>query len=238
MERAPRLPMRQQTPLRETRLPAFGASSRERLLQAAKRLFAAKGYEDTSTSAIARTAGTSESQLVKHFGGKEGLLEAIFDEAWQRMNRSARQALQNSGAPSDKLMILTGFIMTALERDPELKLLLLLEGRRVRKGGQWVSLAQGFLDFVRLVDEVLSDIRRAGQLRSGLRPQCVRSALMGMLEGMIRDQLLARRAGYPAQFNSKEIRRVFNTAIASFVGSKPSIRSTRRPVVELAPALR
>jgi AcrR family transcriptional regulator len=219
------LRMREQTPLREDRLPTFAASSRERMLQAAKRLFAARGFDDTSTAAIARAAGTSESQLVKHFGGKDGLLEAIFDEAWQKMNWSARQTLQKIGTPSDKLMILTGLIMTTLERDPELKLLLLLEGRRVRKGGEWVSLSQGFLDFVRLVDEILDGMRRAGQLRSGLRPQCVRSALMGMLEGLMRDQLLARRADYPAQYNSKEIRRVFYTAMASFVGANPAFVS-------------
>ena len=35
-------------------------SSHDRILQAAKRLFAQQGYENTSTVAIARDAGTSE----------------------------------------------------------------------------------------------------------------------------------------------------------------------------------
>ncbi|MGZ4834111.1 MAG: TetR/AcrR family transcriptional regulator, partial [Terriglobales bacterium] len=51
-----------------------GSSSRERILHAAKQLFSSRGYENTSTVAIARLAGTSESQLMKHFGSKEGLL--------------------------------------------------------------------------------------------------------------------------------------------------------------------
>jgi AcrR family transcriptional regulator len=54
-------------------------SSHDRILLAAKRLFAENGYENTSTVAIARDAGTSESQLMKHFGSKQGLLVAIFD---------------------------------------------------------------------------------------------------------------------------------------------------------------
>ena len=44
------------------------------------------GYENTSTVAIAREAGTSESQLMKHFGSKQGLLVAIFDRGWASMS--------------------------------------------------------------------------------------------------------------------------------------------------------
>ena len=51
-----------------------------------------------TTSAIARMAGTSESQLIKHFGSKEGLLEAIYDEAWQRLN----PGMQRVNLPNDK----------------------------------------------------------------------------------------------------------------------------------------
>ena len=52
-------------------------SSHDRILLAGKHLFAQNGFENTSTVAIAREAGTSESQLMKHFGSKQGLLIAI-----------------------------------------------------------------------------------------------------------------------------------------------------------------
>ena len=52
-------------------------TSRSRLLNAGKSLFARNGYEQTSTAAIAREAGSSESQLIRYFGGKAGLLEDL-----------------------------------------------------------------------------------------------------------------------------------------------------------------
>ena len=55
------------------------ASSRDRLREAAKTLFAECGYEDTTTAAICHLAGTSQSQLIKHFIDKQGTLEAIFE---------------------------------------------------------------------------------------------------------------------------------------------------------------
>src|SRR4051812_34773053 len=58
-------------------------SARDRILKTAKQLFAKQGYDHTSTVAIARAAGTSESQVMKHFGSKEGLLEEIFNAGWE-----------------------------------------------------------------------------------------------------------------------------------------------------------
>src|SRR5579859_7162581 len=74
----------------------------QRILQAGKALFATRGYEKASTVAIARLAGTSESQLMKHFGSKEGLLEAIFDTSWERLSTHFA-ALQNMKSPREKL---------------------------------------------------------------------------------------------------------------------------------------
>src|SRR5437667_10941611 len=119
-------------------------SSHERILEAAKRMFAANGYENTSTVAIARAAGTSESQLMKHFGSKEGLLEAIFDGGWGELSYIFR-AIQDLDSPAEKLGALLDLTLKALENDRELKELMLLEGRRVRKEGNLVMLTRGFL---------------------------------------------------------------------------------------------
>src|ERR1700746_3636430 len=91
-------------------------SSHDRILMAAKQLFASRGYENTSTVAIARMAGTSESQLMKHFGSKEGLLEAIFDQGWERMPSMLR-AIHDLPTPPDKLQGLLDLVLNGLERD-------------------------------------------------------------------------------------------------------------------------
>lgn len=204
---------------RRAEAPPAAASSHDRILQAAKSLFASKGYENTSTVAIARLAGTSESQLMKHFDSKEGLLEAIFEQAWQKMNWGVRQAIQGLPSPTDKLSALVGVMITALEKDRDLKLLMLLEGRRIRKEGHMVLLTQGYQEFVRLLDGVLRKMRAARQLRSDVHLEGIRSALMGSFEGLMRDQLLGKLVGYPAHYSSKELRGIFNVVLASFTAS-------------------
>ncbi len=51
------------------------------ILWAAARLFAAKGVAQTSTREVAAAASTTERTLFKHFGSKEGLLQAVIAEA-------------------------------------------------------------------------------------------------------------------------------------------------------------
>jgi AcrR family transcriptional regulator len=199
--------------------PAAAVSSRDRILQAAKHLFATRGYENTSTVAIARMAGTSESQLMKHFGSKEGVLEAIFDHGWQAMS-AGLPAVQQLPTPMQKMRALIDIVLAGLEHDEELRELLLLEGRRIRKEGNMVLLTSGFMQFVSMIDSILVEMRSSGQLDPDLNLHAIRSALIGIFEGLLRDQLLARRVGYPANYSGEELRRIFDVVLPSLAGGR------------------
>ena len=192
------------------------ASSHDRILQAAKQLFAERGYENTSTVNIARLAGTSESQLMKHFGSKEGLLEAIFEKGWDEMAFYFR-AIEELPTPVERLHALLDLVINALERDGQLKELMLLEGRRVRKEGRMVMMTNGYLRFAKVLDNILTQMQASGILKPDLDPHALRSGLTGAFEGMMRDQVLAQRMGYPATYGVKEMRRVFDAMIAAAV---------------------
>jgi AcrR family transcriptional regulator len=199
-------------------------SAHERILEAAKGLFARRGYENTSTVAIARLAGTSESQLMKHFGSKDGVVEAIFNLGWQSILANVRVAITGATAPREKLRRLVDRVLAEIEKDPDLKLLLMLEGRRIRRNLPQILLAPGFLEFVRLLDDVLKQMRAAGELRRDMNIEAVRSAMMGAVEGLIRDRLLGQRMAYPAHYSEKQVRQV----IAAMLDSFAAPRSRRR----------
>jgi AcrR family transcriptional regulator len=200
----------------------------ERILNAAKTLFAESGFENTSTMSIARLAQTSESQIVKHFGTKEGLLEAIFEDGWKHIGQ-AFGAIEYLPSPSSKLQGLVGLILTKLEEDAQLKQLFLFEGRRIRREGRMVLMTQGFLQLVRTADRLLKEMRDLGQLRSDLHLEGIRSALIGMLEGLLRDKMLASRIPYSASFNAEDIRKLFLHVLNSFstVPEQPEISHSK-----------
>jgi AcrR family transcriptional regulator len=53
---------------------------RERLLEAARSLFAERGYAATTTAQLAREAGVAEGTVFHHFPSKRALLEAVAGE--------------------------------------------------------------------------------------------------------------------------------------------------------------
>ncbi|HJV36470.1 TetR/AcrR family transcriptional regulator [Geomonas sp.] len=67
---------------------------RAQLIAAATPLFARRGVNGVSTRELARAAGVNSSMISYHFGGKEGLYEAVLREVFSGMLEVAELAAQ------------------------------------------------------------------------------------------------------------------------------------------------
>lgn len=81
--------------------PAATQPAREQIVRAALQMFGSAGIESTSLRQIAREAGVSPALVVHHFGGKDGLVEAV-DQAALREFAQAYSAGE-LGVGSDPL---------------------------------------------------------------------------------------------------------------------------------------
>lgn len=192
-------------------------SSRERILLAAKHLFARNGYENTSTVAIARNAGTSESQLMKHFGSKQGLLASILDRGWAAIIRRV-QALEGDAHLADRLLAMLETIVIEMENDHELKELMTLEAHRVRKDSRDVLLSRGYRQFAELFDGLLSEMRSQGQIRPDVNLEAVRAGFIGMVESLLRDQVIAHRSDLRASYRFDDVRHLLQVMVPALGG--------------------
>src|SRR5512133_3951950 len=198
-----------------TETAATRTSSRDRILDAAIHLFAYKGYENTSTLSIARTAGTSETQLVKNFTNKEGLLEAACDEVVTTIAAIVPE-VQHLSSPREKLREFFNRALRLLDDKPELKMILLLDLRRVRrKVGGTVLIPPAAAGFLNLIDGILEEARVAGQLKPGLRPQLIRSAVFGAVGELLRDPLAAEDS-VTGSVTTEEVRQVLDQLLSCF----------------------
>ncbi len=194
-------------------------SSRDRLLASGKMLFGKQGYEQTSTSAIAREAGTSESQLVRYFAGKSGLLEAIFNEAWAGLNDEITRHTTEAEHGRDAIVRVLTLIMETFGRDHDIAFLFLFEGRRVR--GNTLALSKGFLRFYDLLHQLVERGQRDGSFRNDVSKNVIASALLGAAEGMIRDRMIAERNSEPAGYEEAAIRKTFVSMVNALGQPEP-----------------
>ena len=190
-------------------------SVHERLLLSGKKLFATNGFENTTTSAIARDSGTSESQLIKYFQSKEGLLRAIFEDGWGRL-AFVFTAASISKSPEESLRVIFELIVKALHQDPELRDLMLFEGRRIRSKSSNVLLTDGYFKLVKAVEAQAALVLENSSLKDKVSPRAAASALIGMLESMLRDQAIAERSTGKSIPSPDEIRVMFYALIQSW----------------------
>ena len=189
------------------------SATADRLLVAAKELFAQSGYEHTSTAAIARRAGTSESQLMRHFGGKRGLLNAIFDSGWAALNAQIARRLAKTPDPIAAIEMVLATIIEGLQKDQDLAYLLLFEGRRIREPGLKLDLSHGYQEFVRLLIGLIRKAQEDKVISREISTAALASALMGAAEGMFRDRMMAKLSGKPQPFSRSQVTTVFGRVL-------------------------
>lgn len=188
-------------------------TSRTRLLNAGKTLFARSGYEQTSTAAIARTSGSSESQLIRYFGGKAGLLEAIFNESWVPLNAAAEGHVAEAVHGRDAVIRLLTMTIHALAQDQEIAFLFLFEGRRLRGSTQEILLSDGYVEFISKFQSLIERGRADGSFRTDIDSQILCAAIFGAAEGMLRSKIQANRRGDADIFDEDAILRAFTAMV-------------------------
>ncbi len=68
----------------------------ERIITAARKLFATEGYAATPTSKVAKAAKVSEGLIFRHFGNKEGLLTAIMEQSHEASKQMLAEVVMTS----------------------------------------------------------------------------------------------------------------------------------------------
>lgn len=206
-------------------------SSRERLQEAARMLFAERGYEATTVAAIIKLAGTSYSQFIAHFVDKPGVMRAILAEGWNQINSAIRLATARTSSPVARLKLALDVVISYLDGDQAFRRLLLIE--KAISGGDRNS---AFSDFLKMLDQIFEDMRRAEQLSPEIPPQALRAALVGALEGMLRDQLLTQQSGFGAPYSESAIHLVISNILGSALASSKAPEISVLQIAESAPA--
>jgi AcrR family transcriptional regulator len=115
------------------------AATREKLLVAARTLFAARGYADVGTEEVVRAAGVTRGALYHQFrGGKEELFEAVFEQLEAETTQRIADGAFGSGAPDPRAALRAGAHMfLAVCAEPEVERIALLDAPAVLGWERW-----------------------------------------------------------------------------------------------------
>src|SRR3712207_4175692 len=180
------------------------AATRRALLDAARSLFAERGYHGTAAEEIVRRAELTRGALYHHFEDKKDLFRAVVDEMEGEIDEEIEEAeCAQSGLPEAVMAGYRAFIDAVL--DPEMRRAFFLDGPSVL-GWEWreidarhavgkieegleALIAEGFMEpqpikaMARLINGVL--LEAAFFVATSENPQAARDEVWGAMERIL-----------------------------------------------------
>jgi len=184
-------------------------STRRALVEAARPLFAARGYAGVGTEEIVRSAGVTRGALYHHFGGKRDLFEAVYEQVEADLaERIAAGALAaNAESPLEAMRAGAEMFLQACT-EPEAQQIALLDGPAVLGWDRWREIAAEH--GLGLIEASLEAAIEAGAIaQQPVRP--LAHVLMGALDEAA---MLVARAEDPEQMRD-EVGRTLDTLLGA-----------------------
>jgi AcrR family transcriptional regulator len=97
---------------------AAARARRHHVVEVAGRLMQRDGYNATTVAAIAAEAGVSAETIYKSFGGKPGLVRALFDEALEGSGPIPAETRADALRDTDPVTLVSGWARLAAEVAP------------------------------------------------------------------------------------------------------------------------
>jgi len=166
---------------------ARGEATRSQLVAIATRMFAERGYEDTSIEAVLREAGVSRGSLYHHFASKEALFEAVAEEVETSVGTQTLAAAAGADGPVAALRA-GSLNWIRLAGDPVVQRILLIDAPSVLGWERWRAMEE---------DHALGGIKAILQLiamEGKLRPELADTLAHVLLASVNEVALLVARA--------------------------------------------
>ena len=163
-------------------------SARERLLAAAKLVFARDGLQGATTRAIAQEAGVNEVTLFRLFQNKDRLIGEVMESIVMQKQLAEPVGAQKewSGTLKQNLRRYAETLYSVMERDEPLIRTMLGEARRYPDHAKKIILDAVKPERERFIAN-LEAARKAGQVRKGVHLSVAADAFTGtLLAGMLR----------------------------------------------------
>jgi len=129
---------------------------RAEVVLGAARVFAERGYDQTSVPELAEALGLAAGSLYHYFGGKEQLLRAICDQLMDPLLEQAEALLAEPREPAEELRALVRLWVEHVVAHRAHMLVFQQERHVIERGAAWRGVRASRKAFERLAEDVLA----------------------------------------------------------------------------------
>ena len=177
-------------------LPRPAAGKRERILDAAEKVFAERGFFAAKVADVAREAGVADGTIYLYFKNKDDLLVSLFEARMEIVNRTLAEAVAGATQPRAQLTAFVRAYLALVVDQPTAAEVLTIELRQSTKFMREYH-ATGFGELLRLLAGVIAKGQACGELSTAVPAAHAARMIFGALDELALAWLLGRgtRAG-------------------------------------------
>jgi TetR/AcrR family transcriptional regulator, fatty acid metabolism regulator protein len=153
---------------------------RQKILEAAVRAFARKGYHACRVGEIAEEAGVAYGLVYHYFGSKEEVLQTIFRDTWEQMLARIREVEEADDDAPEKVRKVTALLLRTWRRDPDLVRVLVREVTRSPE--QLQQQIEEIGHAYDALERIVASGQASGDFREDLDPKVAATVFYGALE--------------------------------------------------------
>jgi TetR/AcrR family fatty acid metabolism transcriptional regulator len=155
---------------------------RRRILEAAVRAFARKGYHACRVGEIASEAGVAYGLVYHYFTSKDEILETIFRDTWTQMLTAIEAVEEEGAAAAEQLRKVAAIVLRTWKRDPDLVRVLVREVTRSPHIQREVEeIEQAYAALQRIVERG----QKGGEFRTDVDARLAALIVYGALEELL-----------------------------------------------------
>jgi TetR/AcrR family transcriptional regulator, fatty acid metabolism regulator protein len=162
---------------------------RTRILEAAVRVFAERGYHASRVGDIAEDAGVAHGLLYHYFASKDDVLKTIFVENWGQLVRRFREVEASHEEADEKLAGIAKILLRTWRNDPALVTVMVREVARSQHiQDQVAEVGEAFA----IIQRVIEEGQTAGTFRSAVDARLASWLFYGGLEEVLTGWVLGQ----------------------------------------------
>jgi TetR/AcrR family fatty acid metabolism transcriptional regulator len=163
---------------------------RDRILEAAVKVFARKGYFAARVADIASQAGVADGTIYLYFRSKEDVLVSLFDEIMAEHIEKGREELAAVEGARARLLVIAQHHLRLLGGNRDLAVVFQVEFRQSTKFME--RFTAGWLhDYLAVITEVIEEGQNDGTFRPDLSRKLATKAFFGALDEMVTSWVLS-----------------------------------------------
>ncbi len=156
---------------------------RERILQAAIRVFAEKGFYATRVSEIAKAAGVADGTIYLYFENKDDVLVSIFRDRIGQLLEILEKVVKSDRSIEDRVRKIMELQLGLLEEQRDLAEVITVNLRQSSSLLKEYA-APLFTRYLELIANMIADGQKDGTFRDDINPRVAARALWGGLDGI------------------------------------------------------